>query len=196
MDNSGGLALNYAPAGLEQSGAAGTLNTQEDGVRIRVGDRLPAGTLYEMTNDGPKPRTVEELTRGRRVVIIGLPGAFTPTCSTKHVPGFIEYHPQLKANSVDETICVSVNDAFVMDAWSKALNAQGKVRMLADGNADFAKALGLELDLSAGGMGIRSQRYSLLAENGVVKTLNIEQPGKFEVSDACTLVEQIEVQHA
>lgn len=159
---------------------------------IRIGDRLPAGTLYELTSDGPKPRAIEELTRGRRVVIIGLPGAFTPTCSTKHIPGFLEYYPKLKANSIDEIVCVSVNDAFVMDAWSKALGAQGKVRMLSDGNADFAKALGLDADMSARGMGIRSRRYALLADDGVVKALNLDEPGKFEVSDACTLFGQLE----
>jgi peroxiredoxin len=159
---------------------------------IRVGDRLPAGTLYEMTADGPKSRTVGEFTRGRRVVIIGLPGAFTPTCSTKHIPGFLEYYPQLKGKSVDEIVCVSVNDAYVMDAWGKALGAQGKVRMLADGNAEFTKALGLEIDISVRGMGIRSSRYSMVVEDGVVKSLNLEQPGKFEVSDACTLVGQLE----
>lgn len=159
---------------------------------IRIGDRLPAGTLYEMTVDGPRPRAVDELTRARRVVIIGLPGAFTPTCSTKHIPGFIEYEPKLKAKAIDEIACVSVNDAFVMDAWGKALGAQGKVRMLGDGNADFARALGLDADMSARGMGTRSRRYAMLVDDGVVKALNLDEPGKFEVSDACTLFGQLD----
>lgn len=159
---------------------------------IRIGDRLPAGTLYEMTADGPRPRAVDELTRARRVVIIGLPGAFTPTCSTKHIPGFIEYEPKLKAKAIDEIVCVSVNDAFVMDAWGKALGAQGKVRMLGDGNADFARALGLDVDMSARGMGTRSRRYAMLVDDGVVKALNLDEPGKFEVSDACTLFGQLD----
>jgi peroxiredoxin len=159
---------------------------------IRIGDRLPAATLHEMTADGPKPRALEELTRGRRVVIIGLPGAFTPTCSTKHIPGFLEYEPKLKAKAIDEIVCVSVNDAYVMDAWAKALGAHGKVRMLGDGNADFAKSLGLIADRTAEGMGMRSRRYAMLVDDGVVKALNLDEPGKFEVSDACTLFGQLE----
>lgn len=159
---------------------------------IKVGDRLPAATLYEMTPDGPKPRTVDELTRGRRVVIFGLPGAFTPTCSARHVPGFLEQYAEFKEKGVDDIVCVSVNDAYVMGAWSKNQGTDDKVRMLADGSADFAKALGLDVDLSARGMGVRSQRYSLFADSGVVKALNIEQPGKFEVSDAGTLLIQLD----
>jgi peroxiredoxin len=159
---------------------------------IRVGDRLPAGTVYEMTAEGPRPRSVEEIMRGRRVVIIGLPGAFTPTCSTKHIPGFIEYEPKLKAKAIDEILCVAVNDAYVLDAWSKALGAQGKVRMLADGNGDFARAVGLEADRRADGMGIRSRRYAMLVDDGVLRALNLDAPGKFEVSDACTLFGQLE----
>lgn len=159
---------------------------------IRIGDALPMATLREITSDGPTPRTVAELTRGKRVIIIGLPGAFTPTCSGKHIPGFLEYYPKLKAKAVDEILCVSVNDAFVMDAWAKALGAQGKVRMLGDGNGDFTKALGLDIDLSANGMGLRSRRYAMLAENGIVKALNLDEPGKFEVSDACTVFGQLD----
>lgn len=159
---------------------------------IKIGDRLPAATLYEMTDDGVKRRTVEELTRGRRVALIGLPGAFTPTCSTRHVPSFIERYPELKARSIDEVLCVSVNDAYVMHAWSGDLNAGGKIRMLADGNAEFTQALGLASDRSEHGMGVRSRRYSLYAEDGVVKALNVEEPGKYEVSDATTLIAQLE----
>ena len=157
---------------------------------IRTGDRLPSVTLHEMTSDGPKPRTVEELTRGKRVIIIGLPGAFTPTCSSKHIPGFLEYYPKLKAKAIDEIMCVSVNDAFVMDAWAKALGADNKVRMLGDGNADFAKATGLDADMVSRGMGVRSRRYAMLVDNGVVKSLHLDEPGKFEVSDAATLLSQ------
>lgn len=159
---------------------------------IKSGDRLPSATVYEMTNDGPQPRTVEELTRGRRIVIFGLPGAFTPTCSARHVPGFLEQHAQIRAKGVDDILCVSVNDAYVMGAWGKAQGTAGKIRMIADGSADFAKAAGLDLDLGARGMGVRSQRYSLYAEDGVIKLLNVEQPGKFEVSDAGTLLIQLD----
>jgi glutaredoxin/glutathione-dependent peroxiredoxin len=159
---------------------------------IRTGDRIPNATLHEMTSDGPKPRTVDELTRGKRVIIIGLPGAFTPTCSSKHIPGFLEYYPKLKSKAIDEIMCVSVNDAFVMDAWAKALGADGRVRMLGDGNAEFAKAAGLEADMTPRGMGVRSRRYAMLVDNGVVKSLNLDEPGKFEVSDACTLFGQLD----
>lgn len=159
---------------------------------IRTGDRLPSVTLHEMTSEGPAPRTVNELTQGKRVIIIGLPGAFTPTCSSKHIPGFLEYYPKLKAKAIDEILCVSVNDAFVMDAWAKMLGADGKVRMLGDGNADFAKATGLDADMSGRGMGVRSRRYAMLVDNGVVKSLNLDEPGKFEVSDACTLFGQLD----
>jgi peroxiredoxin len=159
---------------------------------IKVGEKLPAGTLYEMAEDGPQPRVVTELARGRRIVIFGLPGAFTPTCSAKHVPGYVSLADALKAKRVDEIWCVSVNDAFVMGAWGRDQGAEGKVRMLGDGSADFTRALGLELDLTARGMGIRSQRYSMLVDDGVVRTLNLEEPGKFEVSDADTMLRQLE----
>ncbi|MFL6623687.1 MAG: peroxiredoxin [Sulfurifustis sp.] len=159
---------------------------------IKVGDRLPAATLYELTDDGLQRRPVEELTRGRRVVIIGLPGAFTPVCSTRHVPSYIERYPELKARAVDEILCVSVNDAYVMREWNKSLAAAGKIRLLGDGNAEFTKALGLTNDRFEHGMGVRSRRYSLYAEDGVVKALNLEEPGKYEVSDAGTMLAQLE----
>lgn len=159
---------------------------------IKVGDRLPAVVLREMTEGGVKPRSVEELARGRRLIIIGLPGAFTPTCSTRHLPGYIERHAELKEKSIDEVLCVSVNDAFVMDAWSKALNAAGKIRMLADGNAELTKAMGLDNDRTEAGMGTRSRRYSMYVEDGVVKALNLEAPGQYEVSDAATMLAQLE----
>ncbi|HYB44658.1 MAG TPA: peroxiredoxin [Candidatus Methylomirabilis sp.] len=165
---------------------------------IKVGDRLPDGTLTEMIEQetpgctiGPNNFAVSDLTKGRRVVIFGLPGAFTPTCSVKHVPGYVSHHDQLKARKVDEVWCISVNDAFVMGAWGKEQRAGGKVRMMADGSAIFTKALGLDMDLTSRGMGVRSQRYSMLVDNGVVKALNVEQPGKFEVSGAETMLTQV-----
>jgi peroxiredoxin len=134
---------------------------------------------------------VSDLVKGKRIVVFGLPGAFTPTCSAKHLPGYLAGFDRLKAKQVDEVWCVAVNDAFVMGAWGKEQKCAGKVRMMADGSATYAKALGLEMDLTARGMGVRSQRYSMLVEDGVVKTLNLEQPGKFEVSDAETMLRQL-----
>ena len=164
---------------------------------IKVGDKLPAGTLSEYVevegngcSVGPNPFAVEALTAGRKVVIFGLPGAFTPTCSAQHVPGYLRRYAELRAAGVDEIWCVSVNDAFVMGAWAREQKTAGKVRMLADGNADFAKATGLTLDLTARGMGLRSNRYSMLVKDGTVLSLNVEAPGKFEVSDAGTLLAQ------
>jgi glutaredoxin/glutathione-dependent peroxiredoxin len=167
-------------------------------VTIKVGDKLPEGTLTELIEHetpgctiGPNTFTLSDLTKGKRVVIFGLPGAFTPTCSAKHVPGFIANHDQLRAKGVDEVWCLAVNDAFVMGAWGKAQQAAGKVRMMADGSATYTKSLGLDQDLTARGMGVRSVRYSMLVEDGVVKRLNIEQPSKFEVSDAETMLRQL-----
>jgi len=164
---------------------------------LKVGDKLPAGSLQEFVevegngcSVGPNPFDVEKATAGKTIAIFGLPGAFTPTCSAKHVPGYVAQAGALKAAGVDEVWCVSVNDAFVMGAWGRDQKTAGAVRMMADGSADFAKATGLTLDLTSRGMGVRSQRYSMLVKDGVVKTLNIEGPGKFEVSDAATLVEQ------
>ena len=165
---------------------------------IKVGDRLPAGTLQEYhdveengCSIGPNPVKTDELTRGKKVVLFGLPGAFTPTCSAKHVPGYVANYDKLKAKGVDTIACMSVNDAFVMGAWARDQKANGKVHMLADGSADFTKALGLELDLNARGMGVRCQRFSMLIDDGVVKALNIEAPGKFEVSNAETMLTQL-----
>lgn len=164
---------------------------------IKVGDTLPAATLMEYSevegngcSIGPNPVDVSKATAGKTIAIFGLPGAYTPTCSAKHVPGYVEKFKELKAAGVNEIWCVSVNDAFVMGAWARDQKTDGKVRMLADGSADFAKATGLTLDLSARGMGLRSNRYSMLVKNGKVVTLNIEAPGKFEVSDAHTLLAQ------
>lgn len=165
---------------------------------IKVGDKLPSGTLqefHEVASDGcsigPNPVTIEELTKGKKVVIFGLPGAFTPTCSAKHVPSYLEHYAQLKAKGVDTIACMSVNDAFVMGAWARDQHSDGKIRMLGDGSADFTKALGLTLDLTARGMGVRCQRFSMLVDNGVVKALNVEAGGKFEVSDAGTMLKQL-----
>jgi peroxiredoxin len=165
---------------------------------IQIGDKLPEGTLSEFIEVeteacalGPNTFNVEELAKGKKIAIFGLPGAFTPTCSAKHVPGFIENAAGFKAKGVDEIWCISVNDAFVMGAWGREQKATGFVRMLADGNAAFTKALGLDADFSKFGMGTRSQRYSLLVEDGVVKQLNVEQGGKFEVSNAETLLGQL-----
>jgi peroxiredoxin len=165
---------------------------------IEVGDRLPPGTLmeyYDTAKDGcaigPNPVSIEDLTRGKKVVLFGLPGAFTPTCSAKHVPSYLEHYDELMAKGVDTIACLSVNDAFVMGAWGRHLNADGKVRMLADGSAEYTKKLGLELDLTGRGMGVRSQRFSMLVDDGVVKALNIEAPGTFEVSGAQTMLQEL-----
>jgi peroxiredoxin len=165
---------------------------------IKVGDRLPDGTLNEFIEVetagcslGPNTFKVEDLVKGKKIVIFGLPGAYTPTCSAKHVPGYLQQYDALKAKGVDEIWCLSVNDAFVMGAWGRDQHAGGKVRMMADGSADYTKKLGLELDLTARGMGVRSDRYSMLVVDGVVKALNREVPGKFEVSNAETMLKQV-----
>jgi peroxiredoxin len=165
---------------------------------IKVGDRLPDGQLQEYIETetagcsiGPNTFNVADLVKGKKIVIFGLPGAYTPTCSAKHVPGYLQHYDALKKKGVDEIWCLSVNDAFVMGAWGRDLKAGGKVRMMADGSAEYTKKLGLELDLTARGMGVRCQRFSMLVEDGVVKSLNVEAPGKFEVSDAETMLRQL-----
>ncbi len=164
---------------------------------LKVGDKLPAGSLQEFIevegdgcSIGPNSFDVEKAVAGKKIAIFALPGAFTPTCSAKHVPGYVENAAALKAAGVDEIWCVSVNDAFVMGAWGREQKSGGKVRMMADGSAAFAQATGLTLDLTARGMGLRSNRYSMLVVDGVVKSLNVEAPGKFEVSDAATMLKQ------
>ena len=164
---------------------------------LKVGDKLPAGTLQEFIevegngcSIGPNSFDIEKAAAGKTIALFALPGAYTPTCSAKHVPGYVEQADALKAAGVDEIWCVSVNDAFVMGAWGRDQKTGGKVRMMADGSAAFAQATGLTLDLTARGMGLRSNRYSALVKDGVVKTLNVEAPGKFEVSDAGTLLAQ------
>ena len=165
---------------------------------INIGDRLPDASLQEFVEIegngcslGPNTFKVADLVKGKTLAIFGLPGAFTPTCSAKHVPGYLENHDAIKAKGVDEIWCISVNDPFVMGAWGREQKSTGKVRMMADGSGEFTKKLGLEFDLTARGMGVRSQRYSMLVEDGVVKQLNVETGGKFEVSDASTLLKQL-----
>lgn len=164
---------------------------------IKVGDKLPSGTLMEFVevegngcSIGPNPVEVQAASAGKTIALFALPGAFTPTCSAKHVPGYVDNHDALKAAGVDEIWCVSVNDAFVMGAWAREQQTGTKVRMLGDGSADFSKATGLTLDLTSRGMGLRSNRYSMLVKDGTVTALNVEGPGKFEVSDAATLLAQ------
>lgn len=164
---------------------------------IKVGDSLPATTLMEFSevegngcSIGPNPVDVVQASAGKTIALFALPGAFTPTCSAKHVPGYVEKSAELKAAGVDEIWCVSVNDAFVMGAWAREQKSAGRVRMLADGDAAFTKATGLTLDLTGKGLGLRSNRYSMLVKDGKVASLNVEGPGKFEVSDAATLLAQ------
>ena len=165
---------------------------------IKIGDTLPAGTLAEFVevegngcSIGPNSFKVEDMVKGKKIAIFGLPGAFTPTCSAKHVPGYLANYEALKAKGVDEVWCISVNDAFVMGAGGREQKTAGKVRMMADGSGAYSEALGLTLDLTARGMGVRSDRYSMYVVDGVVKALNREAPGKFEVSNAETLLKQI-----
>jgi peroxiredoxin len=159
---------------------------------IQVGDKIPSATLKQISPEGPKDITTDELFRGRKVVLFAVPGAFTPACSQRHLPGFVDKATDIKARGVDELVCVAVNDIFVMTAWARDQKAEGKVRMLADGSGDFARALGLELDLTKGGLGIRSKRYSMLVDNGVVKSLNVEaQPGQVEASSADAMLKSL-----
>lgn len=164
---------------------------------IQVGEKIPAATLMEYSevegngcSIGPNAVDAHKAAAGKTIAVFALPGAFTPTCSAEHVPGFVEHAADFKSAGVDEIWCLSVNDAFVMGAWARDQKTGDKVRMLADGSADFAKATGLTLDLTGRGMGLRSNRYSMLIKDGVVKALNVEAPGKFEVSDAATLLAQ------
>jgi len=165
---------------------------------IQVGERVPEGTLSEFIEQetpgcalGPNDFQVSKLAAGKKIVVFGLPGAFTPTCSAKHVPSYLSHYADLKGRGVDEIWCVSVNDAFVMGAWGRDQKTAGKIRMLADGSATWTRALGLELDLTPKGMGVRSRRYSMLLDDGVVKSFHLEAPGKFEVSDADTILRDL-----
>ena len=158
---------------------------------INVGDKIPDATLMKATDAGPAPITTAELFGGRTVALVSVPGAFTPTCSAKHLPGFVDHAATIKGKGVDEIACMSVNDAFVMGAWGKSANVSDKVTMLADGNGDFVKALGLTFDGSKFGMGVRGQRFSMVVTDGVVTQLNVEEPGAFKVSSAEHMIEQL-----
>ncbi|HUO23979.1 MAG TPA: peroxiredoxin [Caulobacteraceae bacterium] len=158
---------------------------------IQVGDKIPAVNFMTFTADGPAPISSEDLTAGKTVALFAVPGAFTPTCSARHLPGFKDHEAELKAKGVDMIACVSVNDVFVMNAWGKGQEVGDSILMLADGNGDFAKAVGLDFDAGKFGMGRRSQRYSMLIKDGVVTELNVEQPGAFEVSSAEHLLQQL-----
>lgn len=165
---------------------------------IKIGDRLPAGTVQEFIEVegngctvGPNAFKVEDIVKGKKIAIFGLPGAFTPTCSAKHVPGYVAHFDKLRAKGVHEIWCFAVNDPFVMGAWCRDQKAGGKIRFMSDGAADYTKKLGLELDLTGRGFGMRCQRFSMLVDDGVVKQLNIEAAGKFEVSDAETMLKQL-----
>jgi peroxiredoxin len=158
---------------------------------IGNGDKLPHGTFTTMKAEGPGPISTDEIFKGKKVVLFSVPGAFTPTCSKKHLPGYLEKYEEFKQKGVDTIACLAVNDAFVMDAWSKAQGAEGKVLMLADGNGEFTKQLGLEMDASKYGMGTRGKRFSAIVEDGVVKELNVEAPGEFKVSSADATVCQL-----
>ena len=151
---------------------------------INVGDKVPQATFKYLSPEGPKELSSDELFRGKKVALFAVPGAFTPTCSQRHLPGYVERAADLKGRGVDTIACVAVNDAFVMNAWGKEQNCGDKVMMLADGSGDFARAVGLELDARGRGLGMRSQRYSMLVDNGVVKAINIEKAGQFDVSSA------------
>jgi peroxiredoxin len=159
---------------------------------IKVGDHVPSSTFTVMTGDGPKPMSTDDLFKGKKVVLFAVPGAFTPTCHKNHLPGFVKNLASIKAKGIDAIAVTGVNDVFVMDAWAKASGGQGKIEFLADGNGDFAKALGLTMDGSGFGLGTRSKRYSMLVEDGVVKSVNVEDtPGKADVSGAAALLKQL-----
>lgn len=158
---------------------------------IAKGDRIPSTTFAKMTENGPEQVSSDEFFAGRTVALFSVPGAFTPTCSARHLPGFVEKAEELKAKGVDEIACTAVNDAFVMGAWGKSANADDKVTMLADGNGDFAKAVGLTMDGSKFGMGTRGQRFSMIVKDGVVEQLNVEAPGDFQISSADHMLGQI-----
>jgi peroxiredoxin len=158
---------------------------------IKVGDKIPAAKLQIKTKDGVQTKTTDEIFGGKKVVLFALPGAFTPTCSAKHLPGFVNNHQALKSKGIDSVACLSVNDAFVMEAWGKDQGVEDKVMMLADGNGEFTKAVALTMDGTGYGMGLRSQRYAMVLDNGVIKTLNVEAPGAFEVSSAESILKAL-----
>jgi peroxiredoxin len=158
---------------------------------IQVGDRIPSTTFSKATPEGPQPVSSDDYFRGRKVALFSVPGAFTPTCSARHLPGFVEKVDEFKAKGVDEVACTAVNDAFVLNAWSDSADAQDKVTMLADGSGEFVRAIGLDADFSKFGMGPRGQRFSMLVDDGVVTQLNVEEPGAFNVSSADYMLERL-----
>jgi glutaredoxin/glutathione-dependent peroxiredoxin len=158
---------------------------------IKVGDRLPKANFVKANPDGPQPVDSEDYFRGRKIALFSVPGAFTPTCSARHLPGFVDKVGELKAKGIDEVACTAVNDAFVLNAWADSADAQGKVTMLADGNGEFVRAIGLEMDGSRFGMGGRGQRFSMIVDDGVVTQLNVEEPGAFNVSSADYMLERL-----
>jgi glutaredoxin/glutathione-dependent peroxiredoxin len=158
---------------------------------IQVGDKIPSATLSHMTADGAQTISTDELFKGKKVVLFAVPGAFTPACSEQHLPGFVQYANQIKAKGIDTIACVAVNDVFVMDAWGKAQNVDNQILMLADGSGEFTNAIGQEFDLRGKGLGIRSRRYAMVVEDGVVKSLDVEQSGKVEVSAAEKVLEKL-----
>jgi peroxiredoxin len=158
---------------------------------IKAGDKVPAATLKVMTPDGPANATTQELFGKGKVVMFSVPGAFTPTCSARHLPGFVDHAAEIRAKGVDRIVCIAVNDVFVMNAWGKSANVDDKIVMAADGNGEFTRALGLEMDGSGFGMGMRGQRFSMITENGVVKAVNVEGPGEFKVSSAEFVLRQL-----
>lgn len=164
---------------------------EENDMTIKAGEKMPSGTLKTMTPDGPQAISTEQLFAGKKVVLFSVPGAFTPTCDAKHLPGFVEKAGDLKAKGVDTVACMAVNDVFVMNAWGKHSNVGDKVLMLADGNGDYARALGLEFDASGFGMGLRGKRFAIVVEDGVAKAVYLEQPGEFKVSSAEHLLAQL-----
>ena len=158
---------------------------------VKVGDKMPAGTLSMMTKDGPAPVTTDELFKGKRVVLFAVPGAFTPTCSAQHLPGFLQHAKDIKAKNVDTIACLAVNDPFVMGAWAKDQKVGNDIVMLADGSGDYTRSLGLELDLRKAGLGMRSRRYAMLVDDGVIKQLNLDEGGGLEKSKAEVILGQI-----
>lgn len=158
---------------------------------VKVGDKVPAATLMHMTDEGPQPITTDELFGGKKVVLFAVPGAFTPLCSGQHLPGYVQNADAIKAKGVDEIVCLSVNDAFVMGAWSEQQGAGGKVHLVADGNAEFTQSMGLEMDGSGFGLGTRSQRYAMIVNDGVIEALNVEEGRNFEVSKAETVLSSL-----
>ncbi|MBL4747633.1 MAG: peroxiredoxin [Magnetovibrio sp.] len=158
---------------------------------IQPGDKIPTATLYEMGADGPGGVSTDELFGGKTVLLFGVPGAFTPTCSASHLPGFVDLADQIKAKGVDEIVCFAVNDAFIMGAWGKDRNVSGKVRMIGDGSGLLTKQLGLELDLIEAGLGVRCERFAMLVENGTVKSIDVEAPGEFDVSSASSQLSKL-----